>query len=112
MISTERTARLLQAGSLAALCLLGACGSKPEDPTVAQEESALPPPILPPSEASDSPSPPSYEVGIATAAADRNRAKRNCAEKSERLRAMCEADADAAFASAQARLEDLRGNQQ
>jgi len=117
MKSNGTTGRLAWAGGLAALLLFGACAKEPDDRAKArapaeQTTSALPPAIIPPSDASDTPSPPSFEVGIATAAANRNRAKEKCAEKSERVRAMCEADADAAFASAQAGIEDLRGNQQ
>ena len=89
-----------------------ACGRQAEVTAVEQPKPALPPAIIPPSEAEEPAGPPSYEVGIATAAADRNRAKEQCAEKSERLRAICEAEADAAFTSAEAELEDLRGNQQ
>jgi len=112
MISPGKKRQFLRAGSLAAFMLLGACEKAPEAGAVEQADDSLPQPIIPPSEVSDPSERPSYEVGSATAAANRNRAKENCAEKSERLRAMCEADADAAFASAQAGLEDLRGNQQ
>jgi hypothetical protein len=112
MIAMEMPGRLLHAGLLAALLALGACGREPEVAAVGPEDPALPPPIVAPTENPDLPSPPSYEVGIATAAADRNRAREKCAEKSERLRAMCEAEADAAFAAAQENLSDLRGNQQ
>jgi hypothetical protein len=112
MISPGKKARFLQAGALAALLLLVACEKAPEASVVDQAKDSLPPAIIQPAEVADPAEPPSYEVGIATAAADRNRAKESCAEKSERLRAMCDAEADAAFASAEAELEDLRGNQQ
>ena len=111
MKSPETRMRLLQAGSLGALLLLGACGRDSEVAQVAKEDPAMPPAIIAPSEGSDLPSPPSYEVGIASAAADRNLALDKCAERSERLRALCEAEANAAFAQAEADLADLRGNQ-
>ncbi len=112
MNTGRRTGLFMRAGALAALLLLGACDREPEVDTVEQAKPALPPAIIPPAEVADPAAPPSYEVGIATAASDRNRAKEKCTEKSGRLRALCEAEADAAFSSAEAGLEDLRGNQQ
>jgi hypothetical protein len=111
MKSSGTTGLFMRVGSLSAMMLLCACGRAPEADAVEQAKPALPPAIIPPAEVADPAEPPSYEVGIATAAADRNRAKQKCAEKSERLRAICEAEADAAFTSAQSGLEDLRGNQ-
>lgn len=111
MISPGKMAQFLHAGGLAALLLLSACEKAPVAGISGKDEKSLPPAIIPPSEVADPADRPSYEVGIATAAADRNHAKKKCAEKSERLRAMCDAEADAAFASAEADLDDLRGNQ-
>ncbi len=72
----------------------------------------LPPAIVPPQEGADPAEPPSYEVAIATAAADRKHAKEKCAEKSASERKACEADADAAYQAAESTLEVLRGNQE
>jgi hypothetical protein len=106
-----RNAQLLRAAPLAVLMLLCGCERAPDTGISAKDDSSLPPAIIPPVEAADPAERPSYEVGIATAAADRNKAKEKCAEKSERLQAMCDAEADAAFATAEADLDDLRGNQ-
>lgn len=106
------TERLLRASGIAAFLLLAACDRPAEVATVEPANPALPPALVEPSETADAAAPPSYEVGIATAAAGHNRAKEKCAEMSERLRAICDAEADAAFATAQENLEDLRGNQQ
>lgn len=112
MIFTGQNAHFLHAGGLAALLLLCACAKAPETGIASNDGNAVPPAILPPSEVADPDAAPSYEVGIATAAADRNRAKEKCAEKSERLKAMCEAEADVEFANSESELQDLRGNQQ
>lgn len=112
MIFTVQKARFLRTGGLAALLLLCACAQAPDTGIAANDGNTLPPAIIPPSEVADPSEPPSYEVAIATAATDRNRAREKCAEKSERLKAMCEAEVDAEFANAEADLQDLRGNQQ
>jgi hypothetical protein len=116
MIFAAQNTRFLHAGGLAALMLLCACARAPDSGitagTTAKDENSLPPAIIQPSEVADPSERPSYEVGIASAAADRNRAREKCAEKSERLKAMCEAEVDAQFASAEDELQDLRGNQQ
>lgn len=112
MISIARDARFLHVGGLAGLLLLCACAQTPDAAMESKDDASLPPPIISSQEVADPAVPPSYEVGIATAAADRNRARENCAEKSERLKAMCEAEVDAQFASAEDELQDLRGNQQ
>jgi hypothetical protein len=103
----------------AALATVSACDRSPprqrapaEPPEQGQAAQQLPPAIISPVDSADPAEPPSYEVAIASAAADREQAKRRCAEKSERLRAMCEADADAAYESAEGALQDLRGNQE
>ena len=112
MNTGRQTELFMRAGALAALLLLGACDPEPNSAAVEKAMPALPPAIIPPAEVADPAEPPSYEVGIATAAAERKHARDQCAEKSERLRAICETEADAAFADAEAGLEDLRGNQQ
>lgn len=104
-------------GFLGAAIGLGGCGDAP--PQAAQSRTpiadtvpSLAPAITAPMEVPDGDDPPSYEVGIATAASERNDAKEKCAEIPESERVACEAEADAAFESAQSELEDLRGNQQ
>jgi hypothetical protein len=101
---------------LALLALAAAC-SRPaeENPTLdaAQTGSAdVAPPISPPTEGADPSLPPSYEVAIAAAAANRNRAIARCAGQPESVRAQCEQEANSAFAESRASLEDLRGNQE
>jgi hypothetical protein len=99
--------------ALLALALLGACDRVPASDRQASEETeSLPPPIVPPADTSDAKEAPSYEVAIATAAAERNGAKKKCAELQEVERTSCESEADAAFATASSDLEPLRGNQQ
>ncbi len=102
----------MRAGALAALLLLGACDREPKVDTVEQAKPALPPAIIPPAEVADPAEAPSYEVGIATAAAERKHARDQCAETPERERKACEKEADATYSNAEAGLEDLRGNQQ
>ncbi|MGH8131242.1 MAG: hypothetical protein ACRES3_10360 [Steroidobacteraceae bacterium] len=103
---------------LAVILLLTGCDN-PADQQAVQARDAvenpkppLPPAIVPPLEGADPTDPASYEVGIATAAADRNHAKAKCAEMSESERKTCEAEADAAYEAAESGLEDLRGNQE
>jgi hypothetical protein len=102
---------------LAALVAFGACGGKaPESPAsgTAQIEPppAVPPAIVAPEEFADPAEPPSYEVAVAGAAAEHNRAKKHCETQPEPVRASCEQEANAAFAEAQQGLENLRGNTQ
>jgi hypothetical protein len=100
-------------GALIALACLGACDRFPAGDRQATEETeTLPPPIVPPAETSDAAEPPSYEVSIATAAAERNLAKKKCAELQDVERTTCEAEADSAFAAESSELESLRGNQE
>lgn len=80
--------------------------------TAAPETESLPPAIVPPTEGADPTQPPSYEVAIATAAAERNGAKKKCVGLPETERVTCEEAADASFDEKSAELEDLRGNQQ
>ncbi len=112
MKSRKQSVYFTGAGALAALLLLGACERAPEANMVAQAKDSLPPAIIAPAEVADAAEPPSYEVGIATAAAERNRAKEKCDGMPEAERATCEAAADAAYETAGAELDDLRGNQQ
>jgi hypothetical protein len=101
---------------VASLLSLAACGRTP-DHTAALESAgndseAIAPAIIPPGEVADPTAPPSYEVAIASAAADRNRAMERCAAQPEQVRAQCEQEANTAFAETEAGLQDLRGNQQ
>jgi hypothetical protein len=70
------------------------------------------PAIIPPDEAANPTEPPSYEVGIASAAATRNKALERCATQPEAVRTQCEQEANAAFAEDDAKLQDLRGNKE
>lgn len=113
MKSSGKTGLFVPACTVAALLsLLGACEQAPDFAADESAKASLPPAIVPPTDEPNAAEPPSYEVGIATAAAEHNRAKEQCAEKSERLQALCDAEAAAAFVDAKADLEDLRGNQQ
>ncbi|MEX0735216.1 MAG: hypothetical protein WD944_06080 [Steroidobacteraceae bacterium] len=107
----------LSAGCLGAILLLAGCGDAPTEAAqmrapIEDAAQALPPAIVAPMDIAEPGSAPSFEVGIATAASDRNHAKEKCAELPKTEREACEAAADAAFESAQSELEDLRGNQQ
>jgi hypothetical protein len=96
-----------------ALLALAACGDTPVPPAASvtpPTEAAGAPAIIAPDEAADPAEPPSYEVGVATAAAYRNRALDRCATQPEAVRTQCEQEANAAFADAEKNLENLRGN--
>ena len=99
----------------AILILLNACGgNSPEITAEASAEATLPPvtpAIVPPQEIADPTQPPSYEVAIASAAAEHNTARERCSKQPEAVRAPCEQEANAAFTDAQGDLDDLRGNQ-
>jgi hypothetical protein len=101
---------------LANLLLLAACGRAPDDTAALEaagkDSGAIAPAIIAPGEVADPAAPPSYEVAIASAAADRNQALERCAAQPERMRTQCEQEANAAFAEIEAGLQDLRGNQQ
>jgi hypothetical protein len=103
--------------ALAALLLLAACGNTPADPPAAKADlndaaSPLAPAIIAPEESTAPAGPPSYEVAIATAAADHNKAVTRCKSQPEAVRTQCEQEANAAFAEAEGQLQDLRGNAQ
>ena len=102
-------------GLLIAAFLLCACdASGPVETLPADERPDLPiaPALIEPGEVADPTDPPSYEVAIASAAADRNKAVARCAAQSELVRVRCEQEANAAFVEARDDLQDLRGNQQ
>jgi len=107
-----KNSRLLRAAPLALLMLLCACERTPAAAVSTKDDPSLPPAIIPGVEDADPAERSSYEVGIATAAAHRNKAKVKCADMPDVERATCEAAADAAFLAAEADLDDLRGNQQ
>lgn len=103
--------------SLAALCLLAACGGAPAEQAATKQglddaASPLAPAILAPEESKATGEPPSYEVGIASAAASHNKALDRCNSQPEAVRTQCEQEANAAFVEAQEQLQDLRGNTQ
>ena len=98
------------AGLLAGCAREEASEARPD--TDAEDAAAsVAPPILPPGEAADPAEPPSYEVSVASAAADHNNALERCGKQPEAVRAQCEQEANASFAEVQANLEPLRGNQ-
>jgi hypothetical protein len=118
--------RIAFALAIALSAALGGCAQKTD---VAATGEAAPPPaasvsaegseahpvapaIIPPDEAAEPTEPPSYEVAIASAAADRNNALERCAQQPQAVRTQCEQEANAAFADSQAKLQDLRGNQE
>ena len=103
--------------TLAALLLLAACGQKAPEPAPEPKKSpasevAVAPAIIAPHEIADSSAAPSYEVAIASVAADHNAAKERCATQPESVRSQCEQEANAAFSGAASDLDDLRGNKQ
>ena len=99
-----------------ATLLIAACGDSPQPVAGKAAEPAALPPLAPaivsPDETAEPAARPSYEVAIASAAAEHNAAKERCAAQPEAVRTQCEQEANAAFAEAQQGLEDLRGNQQ
>ena len=98
-----------------ALLALGAC-AKASDTGIGDANSQNLPPvapaIVPPDEAADPKEPPSYEVSIASVAAERNKALERCATQPEAVRTQCEQEANAAFSESEAKLQDLRGNKE
>jgi hypothetical protein len=96
---------------ISALLALGACSKA--DPggvdAAATNTPNIAPPIIPPDEVANPAEPPSYEVGIATAAATRNKSRERCATQPEAVRTQCEQEANAAFLQAETDLQDLRG---
>jgi hypothetical protein len=103
--------------AIAALCLCAACGGTPEPADDARavappssDAPALAPAIVEPAEIGDPALPPSYEVAIASSAAEHNNAKKRCAAQPESVRAQCEQEANAAFSEAREDLSRLRGN--
>lgn len=99
--------------ALAFLLSLGACSGNSPDST--SQAAAAPPPvapaIIPPEEIADPTEPPSYEVAIASAAAEHNSAKERCEKQPESVRAQCEQEANASFGESTEDLSRLRGNQ-
>ena len=99
--------------TFAILLLLVACGGGSNEPAAEEPVAAMPEvaaPIVPPNEVADPAAPPSYEVAIASAAAERNNAKERCAAQPESVRVRCEQEANAAFSENQTDLDHLRGN--
>ena len=101
---------------IATLLVLGACGGRGSGPPAPVAAAAQDPPpgaraIMPPGEDDQPAATPSYEVAIASAAADHNKALERCKQQPEAVRVQCEQEANAAFADAGQDLQDLRGNQ-
>ena len=100
---------------IAALLALGAC-AKTADPGATDAATKNLPPIapaiIPPDEVANPTEPPSYEVSIASAAAERNKALERCATQPEAVRTQCEQEANAAFSESESKLQDLRGNKE
>ncbi len=96
------------------LMLVAGCAREEAAPAArsADPVAEVAPPIIAPDEAADPAQPPSYEVSIATAAADHNKALERCAKQPEAVRTQCEQEANAAFAEVDAALQPLRGNQE
>ena len=100
---------------ITALLALGACAKTGEPAATDAATDNLPPiapAIIPPDEVANPTEPPSYEVGIASAAAERNKALERCATQPEAVRTQCEQEANAAFSESEAKLQDLRGNKE
>jgi hypothetical protein len=103
----------------AVLCLCAACGGgKAETSDNANaaaprsaDAPAVAPAIVQPEEFADPAEPPSYEVAIASRAAEHNKAKERCETQPEAVRVQCEQEANAAFSDAREGLDRLRGNQ-
>jgi len=102
---------------LALLTLLSACAREDRAnaalaPEAEDSSAAVAPPILALEEFADPAQPPSYEVSIASVAADHNKALKRCTRQPEAVRSQCQQEANAAFAEAETGLQPLRGNQQ
>jgi hypothetical protein len=102
---------------LSLMTLLVACARQDGADTMsashsADESASIAPPITAPAESSDPAQPPSYEVSIASAASDHNKALERCAKQPAAVRTQCEQEANAAFAEVESSLKPLRGNQQ
>jgi hypothetical protein len=101
---------------MSALVALAACGQKTEvastgsTPPDAKPSPQIVPAIIPPDEVADPTEPPSYEVSLASAAANRNTALARCLNQPAAVRTECEQEANAAFAEVETKLQDLRGN--
>jgi hypothetical protein len=95
--------------SLPLLCmLLGACAPDTAGPTKAAAPSSAPIAHAPKATAAVADDGPSYEVSIASAAADRAHALDECSSKSKPQRAACTQAADAAFNDAKGAAEIKR----
>lgn len=100
---------------IALLVLLAACAREELAESASDvEDSAdsIAPPILAPGDSADPAQPPSYEVSIASAASEHNKALERCTKQPQSVRTQCVQEANAAFAEVKTGLEPLRGNQQ
>jgi hypothetical protein len=99
--------------------LVGACGSSERGGDAHQAEAASvatalspdPGPVAAQPAASD-PDTPSYEIAIATAAANRNHARAECEKRSGVERETCLAEVEKQWETTRAALETSRGQQQ
>jgi hypothetical protein len=98
--------------TFATLLLLVACGGGSSQPRVADRPVADAPDIAAPIVPADADPalPPSYEVAIAGAAAERNNARERCTSQPDAVRVQCEQEAIASFSAQQSDLDRLRGN--
>lgn len=101
---------------LALMTLLVACAREVAETgsasSRADSSAEIAPAIIAPADIADPAQPPSYEVSIASAAADHNKAVERCAKQPEAVRTQCEQEANASFAEVETSLQPLRGNQQ
>ncbi len=98
---------------LALLTLLSACAreDRAEAALDAGDTSGgVAQPILAPDDVADQAQPPSYEVSIASAASDHNKAIDRCTRQPESVRTQCEQEAKVSFAEAERSIAPLRGN--
>lgn len=93
-------ARWMAALALAAAMLCG-CAESPADEAIEQAAQPAPEPA---------PETMSYEVAIAIAAANRNRAFEQCAARPAAERRRCRSEIESEWDAARAELEDLRGD--
>jgi hypothetical protein len=107
-----RNASLLLLLTLLAGCAREEAGTAAPPAAGSDAVADVAPPIVSPEESADPAQPPSYEVSIASAAADHNKALERCATQPEAVRTQCEQEANAAFAETESALQPLRGNQE
>jgi hypothetical protein len=106
--------RITSAAFVASVLAMAACGESPSE-KVADQELPLAPDESPtpvPDSTGRLPDTMSYEVAIAIAAANRNRATKECDLRPESERETCVAGVQSDWIEAKSAVDDLRGNQQ